>query len=494
MRTWCYPCLLVIGLFVPRPCLAQAAADKARSEQEMQEDVEVLRRIVTESVQQLYQRADERVTRSCAACHQIETPRDAAPMLQGFDPHLFDGSYRPWTTADLEAVHAGGWKLSRNKQPTEQIRVSGLANYLPGQGIVVQLEAPAPVVDRDVKAFVEAEEAAPKRWESLLHEMHGDAEKNPPLKPLVVPPQHRRVHRLILTEKAVDLLAENGRNLRQLAPEERVTIAFTFRTPSREQIAAERATLLRHYFPNASGGARVGMAAPVPDGGGVLLGGNGNRKAVGGGPRGGGARAVGAEGAADEGSAGESPSARTSAVAGDLLLRQGRYAEAVVAYEKALRESGVTLDTKTPLPADAADLVRKLVQAHVGAKHMSQATDLLQWLERSQASSSDETTALRRIYLDLTGVPPTPEDVKTYLNDARPNRREMLLERLLADAQGDDGPWRVPARMTISCTRQQLDDVAKGKLTKLDFASKVSLKYYKPSGPVGKKDVMGVTR
>jgi hypothetical protein len=480
--------------------------DDDRRDREMQEDVEVLRQIAGESVQQLYQQADERVARTCATCHTVQAP------LVGrlFTKPTGGGSDESWSAAELTAIHAH-WPRWPGKEPGEHVRVSALANYLSGHGIVIQMEAPAPIVDRDVKPFLEADEAAPKRWEVLLRQMRGDPEKGSPAKPLVVPPQYRRVHRLILTEKIVDLLAENGRNLRHLTPEEHVTVAFTFRTPTPEQRDAERRTLLRHYFPNASSAPATGLG-PMPEGGmvGGRPAGEGNvtdpgapgSPAAGGGPGGvvagrpgGGAfpQPAGGPGGGSEPNSYprvwyKSPSVRTSAVAGDLLLRQERYAEAVAAYEKALKESGIDVsDAKAPLPADAAEVVRKLVQAHVGAKNGSRAKDMLDWLERSQASGSDETTALRRIYLDLTGLLPTPDDVKSFLNDTRPNRHERLLKRLLTETQEGEGPAGSPARMTISCTRKQLDDVATGKLSKLDFAAKVSLKYFKASA-AGTKD------
>jgi hypothetical protein len=472
----------------------------------MQEDVEVLRRIVTESVQHVYQEAEDRVTRNCATCHMIEAPLGGA-MSPRLGPAMSGaGMSVTWEAIDLLEVH--------RKKPTDATRVSGLANYVPGHGIVVQLEAPAPVVDGDVKAWVAADEAAPKRWELLLREARGEPEKNPAVRQTIIAPQQRRVHRLILTEKVLEVLADNGRNLRRLGPEERVTIAFTFRPASREERELQRKTLLRHYFSDASsdapskgasgpGASGMGPTGTNSDGGiagnagagpnrfgpgGMIIGGRPASEIGGGGPRttGNAGSSSGPAGA----TMGESLSTRTSAVAGDLLLRQERYAEAIAAYEKALREAGIDVAgslAKLPLPADAADVVRKLVQAHVGAKQLDRATALLQWLERTQASTSDETAALRRIYLDLTGNLPTPDDVKAYLVDTHPNRRELLLDRLLADTQDDDRPSRVPARMTISCTRKQLDEVASGKLSKLDFAGQVTLKYYK-AAPAGKGD------
>src|SRR5256885_6675455 len=100
MRTWYFPCLLALSLLQPRWCLAQAVADEARIDGEMQEDVEVLRRIVTETVQGLYRKADQRALRNCTACHVVPEsfsdeylPKDtssqllAAALTRVADPH-----------------------------------------------------------------------------------------------------------------------------------------------------------------------------------------------------------------------------------------------------------------------------------------------------------------------------------------------------------------------------------------------------------------------
>lgn len=39
---------------------------------------------------------------------------------------------------------------------------------------------------------------------------------------------------------------------------------------------------------------------------------------------------------------------------------------------------------------------------------------------------------VRRLYLDLTGLPPTPEQVRAFLNDKRPNAYSLLVDQLLA--------------------------------------------------------------
>ena len=48
------------------------------------------------------------------------------------------------------------------------------------------------------------------------------------------------------------------------------------------------------------------------------------------------------------------------------------------------------------------------------------------------ASQADRVTLIRRAYLDLIGLPPTPAEVDTFLNDASTRAYEELIERLLA--------------------------------------------------------------
>src|SRR5207249_11801322 len=42
------------------------------------------------------------------------------------------------------------------------------------------------------------------------------------------------------------------------------------------------------------------------------------------------------------------------------------------------------------------------------------------------------TTLIRRVTLDLTGLPPTPEEVDAFLADKRPGAYERVVDRLLA--------------------------------------------------------------
>ena len=49
----------------------------------------------------------------------------------------------------------------------------------------------------------------------------------------------------------------------------------------------------------------------------------------------------------------------------------------------------------------------------------------------SYSSQAERVPLMRRAYLDLIGMPPTPEEVKKYLADTSPNAYEKLIDRLL---------------------------------------------------------------
>ena len=48
------------------------------------------------------------------------------------------------------------------------------------------------------------------------------------------------------------------------------------------------------------------------------------------------------------------------------------------------------------------------------------------------AAPADRYTLVRRVYLDLIGLPPTPEEARTFIDDDRPDAYEQLVDRLLA--------------------------------------------------------------
>ena len=50
----------------------------------------------------------------------------------------------------------------------------------------------------------------------------------------------------------------------------------------------------------------------------------------------------------------------------------------------------------------------------------------------TQSAEADRATLIRRVSLDITGLPPTPEEVADFLADTRPDAYERLVDRLLA--------------------------------------------------------------
>src|SRR5689334_3589687 len=80
---------------------------------------------------------------------------------------------------------------------------------------------------------------------------------------------------------------------------------------------------------------------------------------------------------------------------------------------------------KPPVPkVRHADLVRTDVDAF-----------LLSRLEKDGLSfnpAADKVTLLRRVTFDLVGLPPTPEEIQTFVADSSPNAYEKVVDRLLA--------------------------------------------------------------
>ncbi len=52
----------------------------------------------------------------------------------------------------------------------------------------------------------------------------------------------------------------------------------------------------------------------------------------------------------------------------------------------------------------------------------------------SPSPEADRRTLIRRVTFDLTGLPPTPEEVKAFLEDTAPNAYEKLIDKLLASS------------------------------------------------------------
>ena len=81
---------------------------------------------------------------------------------------------------------------------------------------------------------------------------------------------------------------------------------------------------------------------------------------------------------------------------------------------------------------------------------------VLQRLEREglkPSAEADQATLLRRVSLDLTGLPPTPAELDAFLADKSPNAYEKVVDRLLRSPQYGERmafPWLDAARYADS--------------------------------------------
>ena len=71
--------------------------------------------------------------------------------------------------------------------------------------------------------------------------------------------------------------------------------------------------------------------------------------------------------------------------------------------------------------------VRNAVDAFLAAEHQSRGL--------KPRPEADRATLLRRVYLDLIGLPPTREELQAFLADTSPNAYEKTVEKLLASPQ-----------------------------------------------------------
>ena len=85
---------------------------------------------------------------------------------------------------------------------------------------------------------------------------------------------------------------------------------------------------------------------------------------------------------------------------------------------------------RPPVPAAAVEIATPVDAfvldklADLGKRHGVSAFGL--------SASADRTTLIRRIYLDMLGIPPRPEEVRQFLGDPRPDAWDRLVDRVLA--------------------------------------------------------------
>jgi mono/diheme cytochrome c family protein len=83
-----------------------------------------------------------------------------------------------------------------------------------------------------------------------------------------------------------------------------------------------------------------------------------------------------------------------------------------------------------PAPAVDTAWVKNAIDRFVVAKQQEKHLTVV--------ADADKRTMIRRVTYDLTGLPPTPEEVQAFVNDTSPKAYEKLVDRLLAsDAYGE---------------------------------------------------------
>ncbi len=76
------------------------------------------------------------------------------------------------------------------------------------------------------------------------------------------------------------------------------------------------------------------------------------------------------------------------------------------------------------IPAHTSDWIRTPIDAFIQAEHRARGL--------THAPEADRRTLIRRLSYDLTGLPPTPDEVAAFIADSRPDAYERLVDRLLA--------------------------------------------------------------
>jgi hypothetical protein len=100
---------------------------------------------------------------------------------------------------------------------------------------------------------------------------------------------------------------------------------------------------------------------------------------------------------------------------------------------------------KPPVPNSDSEWIVNPIDAFVLAR--------LEAESLKPSPEAEKTTLIRRVTLDLTGLPPTPEEVDRFLNDNSPTAYEKVIDRLLSSPHYGEKlalPWLDAARYADS--------------------------------------------
>ncbi len=124
---------------------------------------------------------------------------------------------------------------------------------------------------------------------------------------------------------------------------------------------------------------------------------------------------------------------RSERLAQETIDRLGEWIEAGAPFEGVLKASAGGIRSahwafqQPRLPATPTvqnqSWVRNPIDAFVAAKHEEQGLQ--------PVAAADKRTLLRRVYLDLVGLPPTPEEMRAFLDNDSPDAYDHIVEKLL---------------------------------------------------------------
>jgi hypothetical protein len=300
--------------------------------------------------------------------------------------------------------------------------------HLKGQGVVYTVAMP--VTSRSPVEKQKKDAGESSAWERARSELRGDRPAET---------KARETRERSLADTLVQLLMDNGRHFRTLAPEQRVTIAVTFRSSlecakchqERQQMAYAPQFMSPSPSPTV---APANYAAPMlPGMGGVgapvtqppvaMVAPTTELKVM-------------PPARVDEGN--------SEVLLGDLSYRQGKYAEAAQVYHRALAKL-----QEEKLPRNDATRLKRLLLLVEVANRLAQ-VEVLQ-------GNQDSATKLLRT-------------ARNYTEEAE----KLTVQKTKSDARAH---VPLPAQLVISATKQQLEAAAANKMTLEEFAKVAQIEY-----------------
>ena len=123
------------------------------------------------------------------------------------------------------------------------------------------------------------------------------------------------------------------------------------------------------------------------------------------------------------------------------------------------RLEGFQLVRPEPPPVNASESVRTAIDSFI--------LHQLEQRELRYSPLADKTTLVRRAYLDLLGIPPTPEQIDAFMNDNAPDAWNSINHHWSSledgNAAGTDSGWDQKNCLSGGlCTTESIDDTIHG--------------------------------